>query len=622
VPRAYLNPVGGTDVVATAFQSMGFLGADRVTGVVPSGLPPGVYDVIVVNPNRRVGRLEAGFTVTPNAAPIIENISPNFVDTGSSAVPMTIEGSGFDNPTVTADCLAPDGTTHTPPISVVSSTGTEVSVTLDTTPLVQGEVCVIRVTNADGAYFEYSAIGLSNPASNLAPWRPGPEMTVARRAPAVASARATRAARFIYAIGGDDGSAAGAMASVESAAIDVYGEPTAWFAQPVSLPEPRTLANVVTVGRFLYLVGGNVAGAPTNTVLRAQVLNPEDAPEIVDVTARRGENASEGIGRGVWTYRVSAVMADTDPSNPGGETLPSEPLVVTLNRDDTIVLTLIWDPVPGAKAYRVYRSATGTGDLPLGNEVLMAEVPAPADASQPIAYEDVGAPAGAQTPRPLGATGVWMSLPNLDTAREAPGVTAGRDPADPTTWHVYAVGGLDATGAVDSYERLAATIQPDQSHTLAASWAVGASMLSAARSELTAYAVSHSEAPQVAVGTTYIYAAGGRESTNVDVATVAAGGELTWAADRSMGAMRAGYAGVAGAGFLFVFGGAQGVPTDTTQSGEINPTAPPALINWNASERMTVPRYFAGGAIESAFIYVVGGQSTGGPTPTIERTVL
>jgi hypothetical protein len=40
------------------------------------------------------------------------------------------------------------------------------------------------------------------------------------------------------------------------------------------------------------------------------------------------------------------------------------------------------------------------------------------------------------------------------------------------------------------------------------------------------------------------------------------------------------------------------------------------------SAQLTVPRFFAGAAVESAFIFVVGGQSTGGPTATMERTVL
>jgi hypothetical protein len=625
VPRAYLNPdqpAPGT--VASALASVAFVSDSRLTGIVPEGLPPGVYDLIVVNPDQRVGVLDNAFTVTADDPPVINNISPNYLDNSGDKT-VTVEGENFrDGAMVTATCRNVDGTGETILDGTgitVSADGTSLQVTLPVGTLPQGTVCVVRVTNSDGSYFDYSAVGIANPSSNLNDFVTGPEMTAARRAPAVAAARATRAARFVYAIGGDDGSPAGAMTSVESTPIDIFGAPGVWSVQPVSLPEPRTLASVVAVGRFLYLVGGNDGSAATPDVLRAQVLDPLAAPQIVDVSARRAEGA-EGIGAGVWYYRVSAVMADSDPSNPGGETLPSDPLVINLSQrtEGTLVLTLIWEPVPGAQSYRIYRSPTG--DLPVGSEQLIAEVPG----GDTTTYEDTVAPgpSSGPPPRPLGSTGEWMTLPSLSTAREAPGVTAGRDPADPAMWHVYAIGGRTAGAGSElaSTERLTVTINVDESHALPAAWIAGAD-ISAGRAELTAFSLSHSEAVQVPGGTTYIYAGGGTPSANVDVAQVAAGGDLVWSAADAMSPQRAGYAGLAGAGFLFAFGGAQGSPSDSNASAEIDPSAVPALINWNnEGVRLIVGRYLAGSAVESAFIYVVGGDTATGPTASTERTVL
>jgi hypothetical protein len=61
------------------------------------------------------------------------------------------------------------------------------------------------------------------------------------------------------------------------------------------------------------------------------------------------------------------MMEDSDPSNPGGETLASDPIAVSLSSGTVaggkLVLTVYWDAIPGAKAYRVYRSPNGTENL-------------------------------------------------------------------------------------------------------------------------------------------------------------------------------------------------------------------------------------------------------------------
>jgi hypothetical protein len=356
-------------------------------------------------------------------------------------------------------------------------------------------------------------------------------------------------------------------------------------------------------------------------VLRAQVLDPLDAPVINDVTARRNDKGvTEGVGAGVWYYRVSAVMADDDASNPGGETLASDPIGVSLpaGLDGTLVLTLYWDEIPGAKSYRIYRSPTGTETI--DGVRLLAEV----SGGSTLSYTDSMGATQDAPPRPLGATGEWAQMPDLSEAREAVGVAVAQDPKSASDFHIFAVGGKGAS-ALSSVERLTVTSDADGKQTVA-SWAAAAA-ISSARSELSAFAVSHVEAAQVPAGVTYIYAGGGAGAGNmassVDVAEVKAGGALAWASTGAMKPARAGYAGLPGAGFLFAFGGPQSMSSDGIASAEIDSGNVPQLINWNnEGVRLITERYLAGSAEESAFIYVVGGTAGGGPTAKVERTVL
>jgi hypothetical protein len=621
IPRAYLNPADPSPTtVASALSSVAFLDADRLTAVVPAGLPAGTYDLIVVNPDGGVGLLEDAFQVTDDDPPAIDNVSPSQV-TNDSDADVEVEGRNFNAPTVDLICRAPDGTISNLSATVNGSTATTIDATLPTSGLTAFSVCILRATNPDGAYADYSAVGITGPSSNLAPFAAANDMTTARRAPAAFSGRATRSARFIYAAGGDDGDTANALDTVESAPIDIFGVPGSWFEQPVSLPAPRTLAGVATIGQFVYLVGGNDGSGATAATSRALILEPSDAPVITDIAARLGDG--DGLGAGVWYYRVSAVMADDDPSNPGGETLASDAVALNLpaSLDDSLVITLFWDPVPGAKGYRVYRSPTP--DLTAGNELLLAEI----DDGATTSYEDVSGTPSGDAPLPLGATGVWVALDEMDAARQAAAVVAAPDPDDAATFHLYAIGGSTGASNLATVEHMTITLEADGTQT-ASNWQ-GASPISSARSELGGYAVGHADVPAIPSGTTYIYASGGVGSAgtrnNTDVAEVAAGGGLSWASADALSPGRTGYAALSGAGFLFAFGGHVGstAPDATGVSAKIDTSSLPALINWNnEGEQMTIPRYLPGGVIESSSIYIIGGETTGGATASTERTVL
>jgi hypothetical protein len=142
---------------------------------------------------------------------------------------------------------------------------------------------------------------------------------------------------------------------------------------------------------------------------------------------------------GVWYYRVSAI-------GPWGESLASETVMVYLAGG---TIGIVWDPIPGATGYNVYRNIDPLGN---GGEVrlMIAEV---VDAY----YEDDGllTPAGdALTPLPKGSLSLWEALPvTLGTPREGLGaVVVGINSTSGTKQVLYAIGGrVNNSGLAGDY---------------------------------------------------------------------------------------------------------------------------------------------------------------------------
>ena len=643
-PRAYLNPTNpGPNTVASPLLSVSFVGdpaqpSALLTALVPDGLPVGTYDLIVVNPDGSVGQLAGAFEVVADAPPSIFTISPgsspNNVDT-----PGTIYGDSFRNPTVEMTCRDPNNVETTYTVTVSGSTGTTIDVTFPTNGVAEGSVCVITVTNDDGTYATFSALAVTNPSENLAPWSAAPAMSTARRAPVALAGRATQTARYLHAIGGDDGTAAGAMTSVESAQVDLFGNVQAWFEQPYALPAPSTLAGGVRIGRFFYLVGGNDGTSAVDTVYRAEILDPLDAPVVDDLSITTGSGA--GLGGGIWYYRVSAVFGSGDDRNPDGESLASEPLVVQLpDLTDKIHLTLLWSQVPGAVGYRVYRSPQP--DLASGSEELIAEVSG--GATTQLTDTGLASLTPVIAPLPNGALGQWRALTSapLNSAREGFGIALAADPGQSSNpdlgsaFYIYAIGGRDDTGTVlSSYEYLPVSVNSPKSHTVG-TWTSGTIDLPSARWQLGAYVLNAQSSTSVPTGETWIYAGGGRGSgaaivTEVSAVEVQTGGALDAGGWESVTGFTPGRAGYGYAGInnrLFAFGGNQGNPSNESMSAHVCPFAGCGLRTFpdtagfnNEGTNMSVDRVLMGSTLESAFIFIVGGQSSTGPTNTVDSTI-
>ncbi|MCA9539655.1 MAG: IPT/TIG domain-containing protein, partial [Myxococcales bacterium] len=320
-PRAYLTPnPPDPGVLATALRAVVYVDEDRLTAVVPGGLEPADYDVIVVNPDATVGVAERALTVVTGTPPVIDRVIPASLD-GNGLQLATLTGRGFDvgGVEVLLVCRDPLGNPVTGRGQVqgaVAEDAVDVMLPGDAAPA--GSVCLVRLTNGDGAFFEYSAVSIKTPAQNLNEWQRATPMVEARRAPGLVAGRPTETSRFLFAAGGDNGAVASARDTVEAAQVGLFGDLGDWSTQRNPLPAPRTQVGMVRIGRFVYLVGGHDGQGAVTSVLRAQILDPLAGPEVIDLGLFLDEEVP-GVGPGVWHYRVSAVFPANDPVNPGGE---------------------------------------------------------------------------------------------------------------------------------------------------------------------------------------------------------------------------------------------------------------------------------------------------------------
>ncbi|MFN7146426.1 MAG: hypothetical protein ACK4YP_21815, partial [Myxococcota bacterium] len=476
-PRVYLTPTAG-GTTASAVEGTNFRDDGLLTATVPPGLLPGVYDVLVVNPDATIGRLVGGLTVTEERPPEITSVSPPGLENSTNET-VHVTGTAFSDPSVTLTCRE-GGTERVVDARVLAWTYTSIDAVVPSTEFNEA-ICVLEVTNAEGPSARWAALSIRNPAENLFPWSAGPDLVEARRAPVAVAGRTSAVDRWVYAIGGDSGDPTGALSSVEVAPVGVYGDVGAWSVLRGGLPAPVTLAGGAMVGEFVYVVGGNDAAGPVATAWRAHVLDPMNVPRF-DHLSIDDAGTLEG---GEWTWRVAALFAADDIANPGGESLPGDPVTVALPDVGGLAVEVAWEPVPRAIGYRVYRSAAADTS---GVEEWVGD-------TTDTWLRDDGLPTDpTHTPLPDGALGEWAALPALIQAREAPCVAFAPDPApDPVVVHLYAAGGRAPDGtALDTVEVLPITIAAgDEHHTSAwldagvrlgsARWGCGAWSVDAAR---------------------------------------------------------------------------------------------------------------------------------------------
>ncbi len=659
IPRAYLNPSDTDDdsTQAREIRSVQFVDEVELGGIVPSGLAVGFYDLIVVNPDGSVGVLEDVFQVTEERPPLVDSVSPASWPNGEAALQVDIEGHNFrDNASVEVFCRQSgdddtdeDQLDQPNNISVTSVGDQLVTIEVDTNNLEALSACYLRLTNADGTYGEYSPITVTNPAQKFLEFQPGTEFNTARRAPTALAGSASRTARYLYVLGGDDGDVSGAMSSGEFARIDRFGAPQSWNPLPYDLPTGRTFADGVRVDDFLYMVGGHDGDNVSDQVLRARVLDPLDVPEIVNIDLDVEEfvelppdETPEGLDRGTYYYRVSAVYTDDDPANPGGESLASEPQPLRLPIDG-ITLTISWEPPEDINHdiayYRVYRSVDP--DDPYGGESLIYET---ADAGE-TSFTDDGteAPDAGDHPLPQGSLGMWHEVATLNHGRMTAGITYAPSPAEDDEFFIYAIGGEDSSDdRRDDYEFFSVEVDgPRQQFVSAPTIGVDGDddvLLGGPRSGHTA-AVAHAGnadavsevSPQIFV---YGGATDGAGDTDIQVTTVGDDGQLeAWTTLGNPGLSGGARSGQAGAvlnnNLVYAGGGGGGDAGDGGFHAEVqcdpNAGCPPASLPSNLSNLSALnmeARAWMGNLPFRGFWYLTGGIDGGGdPTNTIDYSV-
>lgn len=637
---AYLDSAGGSGT-STARELRAVLVDNndplQLAAVIPGGLDPGEYNLIVINPSGSVGVAANAVTVTAAEPPVVTTVQPVSVTNQANQLAQVF-GRDFDPAGVGVSllCSPPGGgATTTLAATVGTVTATQADVTLPVAGLAAETVCLVQLVNtASGASSTFSAISVRNPAANLAAWdASGANMVEGRRALGLVAARPTNTSRFLYAVGGDTGTPTGAKTSIEAVSTDTFGRLGTWRLERNSLPSARTLAGYARLGRFVYLTGGHDGTGATATTLRAQVLDPLAGPAIQDLDAELGDGI-RGLEAGLWHYRIAALFPNTDPSNPNGESLPGEVLSIHVPAvDQRVIFTLHWDAVPGATAYRVYRTAAV--DDPIDTLEGLADVTCDGS-SVPCELTDDQATATdpLQTPLLPGSLGVWHPVSTMLTAREGHVSVIAPRPGSTTESFLYAFGGRTTGGGfLSSYEFATLTVAPDGSQTVSA-WTAGSRDIGTAKAELGAWAITPDDSSLVGATNAFIFVGTGRTGANTDTGEIRSGlvsatGDLTATgasldAENSAGAIAAA-ASADGAGFLYLFGGERAnTGNQVANDSSSTLSAGPNVGNFNSlgGGSLSVRRSFAACTQESAFYYVAGGESnTSTALSSVEQTV-
>lgn len=632
-PRVEMRPAGQSTPVIE-LKRVAFVDASTLTAVVvlPADAALGDYDVTIYNPpsDGGIGTLLNGFRVVALPIPRIEAVVPaRGSPTADTAV--TIYGENFRS-LVRVELIDRDGNIEATVDNVTVVSSTQIDVTLPTTNMTI-DAYLLRVTNLDEmTYSTFSSflVDETGPSGNLRTFVNESTLLTGRRLLAGVTARDPGGNRFLYAIAGDTGSAGAALRTVEVSQLAKFGQLSAWRDGRNQLASARTGGAAVAVPLFdpagspfipvktyVYAIGGSADFGTTvhGSIERAVVLSPADAPTITSITSTA---TTSTLAAGTWYYKVAAVLGSGDPDNPGGETLASDEEIITIAAGRSIVLE--WDPVTvngmAAASYRVYRTDAANGASQ--TEHLIATV-------QTTSYTDSGAAAGAESPLPAGALGVWTASPeSLLTARWGHQAAYVTD-ADGDDF-VYVLGGKTnaTTGYLDSIEY--APVNDDGS--LGDFTTLDTAPLPAAR----AFFSLAVETPENVSGFTSgarFFAVGGVGASTLpnkaleafDYADISlGGGNTSWTsyADNIAWGTRAGAQVCISADKLFVIGGSQmatdsGFGAATTNAFDVafNDDGTIGSPTQAATATSFAARALGATVIGAGFIYVYGGTSDG-----------
>lgn len=610
-PRVY---AGDRPLVGVAFLSSGSLSA-----LVPAGTPAGTYDLVVVNPNGHCGKLDRGLRVSNASPPVATSASPTRVPVGQDAE-VVLLGFNFSND-AKVYVVPLNGAAVEARVSARTAGSLTVTVPVGSASLAGGSY-VLRIQNGDGQSVDLGNFVVFDPNQTVQTWSLSPnELNIPREGAAAGVGLDEIGQSFLYVVGGDDRGGS-VYDTIEVSALDRWGRPGPWRVLRGGMTVPRTdLALAVWPdprdGRtYLFAVGGYDGTNFLDTVERARILSPTEAPTVTSIVPA----SSGALPAGTWYYVVSAVT-------PQGETIGSREAAVELVGGGQIQLT--WRGVEGTGVfYRVYRTVAANGMS--GDEVLIR------DGHFSTTFSDAGQwlPDPTSRPIPPGGLSSWEApvlpdgTPNLlNSARRGAAAVAATDPAG--QWNLYAIaGGRGASTDPDhwdqaspSWERSILGSDPTNPASVGP-WSAGA----ATNPVLIGYRVGGAAVPaeeftQGPTGGSAIVVFGGYTALSgsrqvVVYARLLEGGNLSpWQGIRSLYLDQAREApGAASAnGRVYALGGWDGSPSAggvlaSVESTLLGPDGAPSP--WTLSgQGLSTARTRAAAASAGGWIYVLGGYS-------------
>lgn len=607
VPEVYIyNSTSGQATVR--LSGVEFVDNSTLTANVPAGSAPGLYDLVVVNPDGTAGVLAASVVVLEGAGPSVDDITPDYAMAGIDTAAL-LNGSDFNSPAVQLECLKPDTTSQIVSVTVNSFTSTTASLTIPGSTMEAGSTCLLEVENSDGgSTILTEAIGVRSPASVISsPWIAGPSMQEARQSPAMAATYVGDTG-YLYAIGGDN--ASGTFSStMEFAPVDALGNMGPWETSDMALPTGITNARAAIIGDYIFLVGGRTATGVSNRVYVSYVPAADDTRQIENYSAYPYDTAVGDLGPGTWLYQLSHLDYD------GNETLTGETYTIKLPDNGRSYFVHLNAETKDGLGCRLYR--TPSADLTPADMELLFEM-----ATCNVTDDGQTATSPAVLPLESGAPGGWVEIAPLNTPRETHALTVAPSPSSDNTFYLYAIGGRNDDGLyLDSYEVAGISIDPTTgSYSVLSSWTLGTNTLAAARGSVSATYVSDKEAAPLTNGVIYIgpgMTTGQTIDTSIEYAGILSDGMLDTITAYSKTLLASGYSLFDTGGYLLVCGGLSGSPSAGCRSSDYT-----SVANWNATSFSLTETVINAGSTElGPFIFTAGGYNGSAASTTVNRAI-
>lgn len=599
-----------------------------MTAIIPPGLSTGEYDIIVIEADNKIaGVLSKAVSINANPPPLISTVNPKTL-VASSTTNIQIIGSHFENGAKVALACKNSGsnqiTTHDVTNSISSLSSDEIAVAVSAS-IPQFAVCTVLVENPDTAFFEFSAVSVVNSAQKLqASTKSAVKMTRARRGHALVSAKVTAAATFIWAIGGDAGSINSPTDTVEVAKISKYGDLSPFAVERQKLPSPLSFMTSQVVGTFIYIAGGYDGNSASAKVYRTQVLDPRLTTDVDGTIIVSDDQVQTGFGEGggFFFYRVAGVFAADDASNPGGESLPGEYFSIRLPKNVAgLTVALEWDHLPGAVAYRLYR--TPKANEKATNLQLLAIVPPAIVGTKTYYNDDETDVLSTATPFSEGALGVWSELTTFGFPSLGMSSFVGQPNQAGSNYHLYLSGGQGSAqnnaAGIRSVAECVIALTPvngkaRESQELPATCATLPNQLPSA---ITFGGSCHmtTEKDGISFGTkTAFMSSGGTNYNGIFSATQSGSSAVSWGETASKFSVH-GHCLVAGSNFVYALGGASGrFPSGPSNSGVFSSVKCTGTVcsanKFSAMGSTKFDRVYHACASANAFFFLSGGYGT------------